>query len=179
MPYNVLLIPLIGGYYLLSNFVFFKYKYQRLSSQRLILNSALAGFFIAMFSFLLRFSFETYFEDSFNLYSSFLHQLFDGSQRYLWTMAFGLLITIFLTHTINFIVSKVPRWRNLPINRAITFYGNELEQLCRDSIVGGFALQVTLKNDKVYVGFVPFHQKRITYYSLHYIVGTEMQTQKT
>lgn len=154
MPFNVLLIPLISGYYLLSNFVFFKYKYQRLSSQRLILNSALAGLIVIAASFLFRFFFENALPELFSKVAIFLESLFFSTQKYLWTMLMGLFITIFLTHLLNFIINKIPRMRNLPINLAITYYGNELEQLCRDSIVKGFALQITLKNDKVYVGFV-------------------------
>jgi len=154
MPYNVLLIPLIGGYYFLSNYVFFKYKYQRVSSQRLILNSALAGIFVGIFSFVLRSLLLILFPSLFNSLSSGLSQIFDGYQRYLCTMMFGLFVTIILTHFANWAIGKVPKWRGLPIRNAIRNYGNELEQLCLDSIIYGFALQVTLKNDKVYVGFV-------------------------
>ena len=67
---------------------------------------------------------------------------------------FGLFGTIAITHFSNWIINKVPPWKGLPIKKAIKNYGDELEQLCLDSIVYGFALQVTLKNDKVYVGFV-------------------------
>ncbi|MBK6265635.1 hypothetical protein JKA74_11350 [Marivirga sp. S37H4] len=125
-----------------------------MSSQRLILNSALAGLIIIAASFLFRFFVETVFPNLFLKVSEFLGSLFSGSQKYLWTMLIGLFLTIIITHLTNFIISKIPRIRNLPINLAITYYGNELEQLCRDSIVQGFALQITLKNDKVYVGFI-------------------------
>lgn len=154
MPYNVLLIRLIGGYYFLSNFAFLKYKYQRLSSQRLILNSALAGLILGLFSIILRHVFELLLPSIYIAASQFLSQFIKESQPYLWTMLIGLFITILFTHLTNYVISKVPKIRNIPINNAITFYGNELEQLCRDSIVEGFALQITLKNDKVYVGFV-------------------------
>ncbi len=154
MPYNVLLIPLIGGYYILSNFVFFKYKYQRVSPQRLILNSALAGIFVGIFSFLIRSIFQKVFPSALVNLSEFLTEIYSGSQRYLWTMMFGLFLTISLTHLLNWVICEIPSLKGLPIKKAILNYGNELEQLCLDSIVDGFALQVTLKNDKVYVGFI-------------------------
>ena len=154
MPYNVLLIPLLGGYYILSNFEFFKYKYQRVSSQRLIFNSALAGIFVSFFSFLFRFGFEKVFPSCFNYLSRVVGQIFLGSPRYIWTMLVGLLIIIALTHFSNWIISKISGLKGLPIRNAIKNYGNEIEQLCLASIEKGFALQITLKNDKVYVGFI-------------------------
>lgn len=154
MPYNVLLIPLIGGYYILSNFVFFRYKYQRLSSQRLILNSALVGIIVGFVSIFIRLSFEKLLPKQFEYLSSFLSTISFQDQRYLWTMIIGLLLVIILTHLLNLVIGKISRLKYLPINIAITNYGSELEQMCRDSIVDGFALQVTLKNEKVYVGFV-------------------------
>jgi hypothetical protein len=66
----------------------------------------------------------------------------------------GLLLVILFTHLLNSVVRNIPRLRYIPINNAITNFGSELEQMCRDSIVDGFALQITLKNEKVYVGFV-------------------------
>lgn len=75
MPYNVLLIPLLGGYYFLSNFLFFKYKYQRISSQRLLLNSALAGLLIGVISILLRTISEQLFPTCFEQIASFFNGL--------------------------------------------------------------------------------------------------------
>jgi len=57
MPYNILILPLCGGYFVLLNFVMFKYKYQRLSSQRLLFTSIIAAvsiffadFFISVYN---------------------------------------------------------------------------------------------------------------------------------
>lgn len=154
MPYNVLLIPLIGGYYFLSNFLFFKYKYQRVGSQRLVLNSALAGIFVGIFSYIVRLIFPSLFPAYYDSMSVFLNGIFAGSQNYFWTMLLGLFATILLTHLLNWVIGVIPGLKRLPIENAIKNYGNELEQLCLDSILQGFALQITLKNDKVYVGFV-------------------------
>jgi hypothetical protein len=41
MPFNLLLLPLIGGYYLLVTSRFTKYIHQRIDRQRLIFNSVL------------------------------------------------------------------------------------------------------------------------------------------
>lgn len=154
MPYNILLIPLIGGYYFLSNFVFFRFKYQRVSSHRLLLNAALAGNFIGFFSFISKFFFQIIAPNPYKNLSSLLATLFHSSPRYLWTMVFGLFLTITVTHLGNWFINIVPLWKELPIRNAIKNYGDELEQLCLDSILHGFALQVTLKNDKIYIGFV-------------------------
>ena len=41
MPFNLLLLPLVGGYYLLVTSRFTKYIHQRIDRQRPIFNSAL------------------------------------------------------------------------------------------------------------------------------------------
>ena len=43
MPFNLLLLPLVGGYYLLVTSRFTKYIHQRIDRQRLIFNSVLVG----------------------------------------------------------------------------------------------------------------------------------------
>jgi hypothetical protein len=69
-------------------------------------------------------------------------------------MLFGLIGVVTFTVFFNWLVAKNQKLENYFIKRAIRKFGNEIEQLCQESIDMGFALQVTLKNDKVYIGFV-------------------------
>ncbi|AKP51555.1 hypothetical protein [Cyclobacterium amurskyense] len=61
MPWNLLILPLLGGYYLLFRFNKFKFKQQRLDRQRLVFDTILIGTWLLFFSFielLLRSSFK-------------------------------------------------------------------------------------------------------------------------
>ncbi len=157
MPYNLLIIPLIAGYYILSNLVFFKFKYQRLQSQRLVLNSALFGLFIAVCTLCLRYLVEHHFTGLFHMISGLFGQFLTLSQpstRYLWTMFCGLMIAVSFTEIINLIVNKSFRFKNYVVGRAVDLFGNELEILFKNSVKYGWPIQITLKNDKVYLGYI-------------------------
>lgn len=54
MPFNLLLFPLVGGYYILSRFEYLRYVQYRLESQRVLLNSAFAGILLLTGCFILR-----------------------------------------------------------------------------------------------------------------------------
>lgn len=54
MPFNLLLFPLIGGYYILIRFRYLRYVQYRLESQRILLNSAFAGILLLGACFILR-----------------------------------------------------------------------------------------------------------------------------
>src|SRR5437773_6418193 len=47
MPTNLLLLPLVGGYWFIHTFYFTRYRSQRLDGYRLLVESALAGILLA------------------------------------------------------------------------------------------------------------------------------------
>ncbi len=53
MPYNLLLLPLLGGFWLLHHTHLFRFRVQRYDGYRLIFESAIAGTFLAAFAKLL------------------------------------------------------------------------------------------------------------------------------
>jgi hypothetical protein len=129
VPYNLLIIPLIAGYYLLSNLVYFKYKYQRQESQRLLLNSALAGLFIAIVTFFIRHVVEFIYPEFIPKVYNWLARVINyqsENTRFLWTMLSGLLITIAITRLINFVIRKFPNIAADIVERAVIKHGNEL-----------------------------------------------------
>lgn len=142
-PYNLLILPLTGGYFFIANFAFLKYKYQRLDTPRLLLNSILAGILITIIAFALR----TFVE---NEYPAFYFRCCrilrllpierTEANRYLGTLLFSLVGIVLFTVIINGLVKL--------------FWGDELEQLFRDSVLKAQLIQLTLKNDKVYLGII-------------------------
>ena len=66
----------------------------------------------------------------------------------------GLMISISMTEIINLFVNYNLRFKNYVVDRAVDLYGNELEILFKNSVKYGWPVQITLKNDKVYLGYV-------------------------
>jgi hypothetical protein len=54
MPFNLLILPLVGGYYVIANSEWYKYKTQRLHNERLLFNSVLAEVVLIIISLSLR-----------------------------------------------------------------------------------------------------------------------------
>src|SRR5690242_6928345 len=155
-PYNLLILPLVGGYFVLSNLVFLKYRYQRLDTPRLLLNAILVGIIISVISFYGRVLVERQFPNLYGWLCSTLNYLpieRNEKNRYLGTLLFGLLGIIILVGIINFLTWLFIGYEKV-ISRALNKHGDELEQLFRDSVNNGQPVQITLKNEKVYLGLV-------------------------
>lgn len=155
-PYNLLILPLTGGYFFIANFAFLKYKYQRLDTPRLLLNSILAGILITIIAFAIRTFIE---KEHPELYASCCRMLRlipverTEANRYLGTLLFSLVGIVFFTVIINGIVKLFWGYEKI-ISNAVDKYGDELEQLFRDSVLKAQLVQLTLKNDKVYLGII-------------------------
>lgn len=155
-PYNLLILPLTGGYFFIANFVFLKYKYQRLDTPRLLLNSILAGIFITFLSFTVRTIVENQYPELYIRCCRILHFIpveRTESNRYLGTLIFSLAGIILFTIVVNWIVSVFWGYEKI-ISRAVDKHGDELEQLFRDSVLKAQLIQLTLKNEKVYLGII-------------------------
>lgn len=155
-PYNLLILPLTGGYFFIANFVLLKYKYQRLDTPRLLLNSILAGIFITFFAFTIRTIIEKEYPGLYIECCKLLHFIpieRTSTNRYLGTLLFSLAGIIVFTLIINGIVRLFWGYEKI-ISRAVDRHGDELEQLFRDSVLKAQLVQLTLKNEKVYLGVI-------------------------
>ena len=158
MPYNLLILPLCGGYFFLLNFVYTKYHYQRLSSQRLLFSSIITAIFILFLTVGTRFIVSLIFPNLIYNISQFLSHLPIRHIDYLWTSIFSFLLTLLGIGFLNLwlkIFSKPYK----PISYAVKKYGDEIEKLFRLSAITGELMQLTLKNNKVYIGFTDIIQK--------------------
>lgn len=153
MPYNLFLLPLTAGYFFLVTFVFYKYKFQRLSSERLLFSSIITGIAIVFIAFIVRVLLDFVFQNSINWIFSFLYGIFPiREEPYLWTSIFSFTITILLTLIINKIIIY-RKGKSFIVEKAIDDEGDEIEQLFKTSAVTGELMQITLTNNKVYIGF--------------------------
>ncbi len=158
MPYNLLILPLVGGYFILTQFLYFKHTYSKLPSQQLLFSSILAGIVIVICWFIIREIAQYYFPDLIqNWYdiSSHIHIKRDENNRYLWTFFGGFLLLLLFTGVSNFAIDKFERFTKTRAHliTAINKHGTELEKLFLKSAQNdGYLIQITLKNDKVYIG---------------------------
>lgn len=153
MPYNLFLIATITGYFILSYSQIFKYNIQRFSRERILFESILAGFLIIVGGFIVRITFNFITLGKAIPFLLYLLNKFPIEKPlYFWTFIFSSLISILLAWFSNWVIIKYYP-KNDQIIRAVDKNGDEIEKLFKDSAIKGNLIQVTLKNDKVYVGF--------------------------
>lgn len=147
MPWNLLILPLVAGYYLLTHSNYFKYKQQRLDKQRLIFDSVLLGIALIVLTFLIRFFVEWKFEAIITT----IHAYFPLKTPFLGTAFATLLVSIFIAEVGNRTTHKD---RNKEIKKAIKSVGNELELLLKSSFTDSKLLEFTLDSGKFYIAWV-------------------------
>ena len=144
MPWNLFLIPLVGGYFILTRCYLFKFKQQRLDKQRLIFDSVLFGIMLITFTFLLKIILCVLLHDCFEL----LHEKLPVKKDYFGTAFASLIIAYLFVSIANYFSSS-----KIQTQKAITDVGNELEKMLMRSFVKGVPLQFTLDTQKIYIAW--------------------------
>jgi hypothetical protein len=145
MPWNFLILPLVAGYYLLTRSFYFRFKQQRLDTQRLIFESVLLSVGITIITYIIRVIAEL----ASPSLISFLYKFIPIKAPYVGTAIFTLLIAVILAELSNLILNK-ERF----VKKAIKGVGNEFERMLASSFTEGLLLQFTLDNDKFYIAWV-------------------------
>ncbi len=145
MPYNLLLLPLLGGFLFFHLTHYFRFGAQRLDGYRLLLQTAIAGTCLAVIARLLDFFFErllglNVFDRIWEVFSPFP---FSG------TSALSLVLGPSLAVIWNFFLGKEEA-KEIEIRK----HGNAFTQLLLRAQKGKQLLSVTLDNRKWYVGWV-------------------------
>lgn len=145
MPWNLLILPLVAGYFLLTKCYVFKFHQQRLDRQRLIFESILLGIAIMVVTYILR---EIFFAVLPN-FSNLIYSYSPFDIPYALTSFFTITVSILFTVIYNWF-STDKEW----IKKSIKDVGNEFEILMMWSFTEKSLLQFTLDNGKVYVAYV-------------------------
>lgn len=145
MPFNLLIFPLVGGYFILVRLQYIKYIQYRLESQRVLLNSALLGIFLLLITFVVRIITNAIFPDLISAVYSHL----PIKTPFFGTTGFSLIIAVAGTETANLFIK-----RKKAIQYSIEFVGNEFELLLKSSFINSRLLQFSLNNDKFYIGWL-------------------------
>ena len=157
MPESFWLFPILSGYYFLTRFVYLKYKYDRIETQRLIFNSVITGSILFLLVYLSRIVITFFKPEIVPTIYEFLYQLPIKEQPLLWTFVFNFLFILIFTNLLN----KILKWCNYfkkqtPVEKAVDDFGDEIEQLFKKAAKEELLIQITLKSNKVYVGFVEY-----------------------
>ncbi len=151
MPYNLLVLPLIGGFIFISRFHYTRFAASKLSGQRLMLWAALAGVILAFFArVLVVLCMQTYPEIGHFWKAYFFHNEFSG------TASLALILGIIAYWPLNLICNKdkASAW-------ATRKYGSRLEVLFAESLDEEKQVMITLSDGKVYVGYVIYQPEEL------------------
>lgn len=140
-----MILPLVAGYYLLTRSYLFKFKQQRLDRQRLIFESILLAVLLAIIAYFFRIISTSLIPAKFLHFHDYLPLKIPYLGTSLGTIALALMIS----EIGNKIFDKEKY-----IKRAIKLVGNEFELMLKSSFSDGQLMQITLKNEKVYFGWV-------------------------
>jgi hypothetical protein len=145
MPWNFLILPLVAGYYVLTRSYFFRFKQQRLETQRLIFESILLSVVITILTYIIRFVADYFSPTAIQA----LYNLIPVKSPYIGTATFTLLFAVLFSEVINLFLNKEKH-----ITNAINNVGNEFELMLASSFTEELLLQFTLDNNKFYIAWV-------------------------
>jgi Family of unknown function (DUF6338) len=143
MPFNVLLLPLLGGYVFISYWNHTRFSARRYSGERLLFHAALAGVFLLVLSYTIV-----------SLVSELWPNLAATWHRWVpfehsGTSLGALLLGATLWWPLNLAYEKKGELR-----RTISDWNDYLEELLTDALDSTRQVSITLHTGKVYVGFV-------------------------
>jgi len=144
-PINLLLFPILGGYYILVKSELFRYRQQRLEPQKLIFNSFLGGIILMMIAWL----FTAVVSAIAPGFVQMVQQFYPLKTQYFGTCLSAFVISVLFTEISNRFVDK-----DKYISSAINKIGNEFERLCKSCYSEMYMIQLSLKNDKFYIGWI-------------------------
>ena len=144
MPFNVLLLPLLGGYVFISHWNKTRFDARRYTGQRLIFTSALAGVCLLLVSFLITKFGAICFPEFLAWWHAYLSR-----ESFAGTSFLAFLIGSLGWKPVNLFFD-----RNTESLRTVKESGDFLEELLEHSKTETKQVSVTLRSGKIYVGFV-------------------------
>ena len=146
MPWNLLLLPLVAGYYIFTKSYFFKFKQQRLDQQRLVFESIILAVAASIITYSIRLFYESVASAEFQ---HIVYKAIPIKSPYAGTSLCILLLSITFTEISNLFLDEKKR-----IIKAIKSIGNEFELQLKSSFTENKLLLFTLNNGKIYIAWV-------------------------
>jgi hypothetical protein len=151
MPTNLLLLPLLGGYWFLHVFYYTRFRSQRLDGYRLLVESALIGVLLVFLSRI--------FVVSLNHCCLIVRSIwFTVSPRniaFLGTATVSLLLGLMIAYPLNFILDATGLLTLVDAQtKAIERHGNDLLRLLHAASSEEKTVSISLDNGKFYIGLI-------------------------
>lgn len=147
MPYNLLLLPLLGGYIFAEFCYRFRYYTRRADKERLLFRSAIFASFFLFVAYALRYLVYTYIP--------WLPEHWNPVFPFEYS---GTALTAFLLGATGWMPANFlfARWFNADhqIQRVIANDGDPFESLLYSAFLAQDTVGITLINEKVYIGFI-------------------------
>ena len=144
MDLELLLLPALGGYWLITNTNRFRFKLARETGNRLFFASAIAGILLISVARLIAvLAYPTVTEawkETWNNYAPFSHS---------GTVAIGAILALLIPCLLNRFEDK-----RTAAKRAAKANGDLVECVLQDAVENGTLVEVSLRNNKAYVGWV-------------------------
>lgn len=146
MPnFNLLILPILGAFYFIEVNHYFKAKYSLHDRQRYIYTSFLFAFYLLIPAFLIGAGLKHYFPD----FSYWMLSNLPIKEKHTDTSLLAFLTGLSLAHISNWISS-----RERILKKLVEKYGGDAERLIQECFYKKELLAVSLKNEKVYIGFI-------------------------
>lgn len=145
MPFNVLLLPLLGGYVFITHWNRTRYATTRHSGERLLLHAALAGSFFLVFGYLVTRLLIRLVPELGLWWRGLVPFPYSGSALIAFASA------VAAPSVLNGLLGSNAKDE---ASRAIAHSGNFLEEVLARSVRRVKPVSVTLKSGKAYIGFV-------------------------
>ncbi|MEJ7605331.1 MAG: hypothetical protein WKF37_03475 [Bryobacteraceae bacterium] len=150
MPANLLLLPLLGGYWFIHNLHYTRYRSHRLDGYRLLLECALAGLLFTVGARILVVLLRAV-----PAIKELWLRFAPADIPYLGTACTSLLIGALAPYLLNFALEKTRLLsKEQAYYRAVLFHGNHLLILLHSAAREERAVSLTLDNKKVYIGLI-------------------------
>jgi hypothetical protein len=143
VPFNVLLLPLLGGYVFICNWNHTRFSARRYSGERLLIHAALAGVFWLVVSYVMVLQITLHWPDVAAKWHRWVPFEHSG------TSLGALLLGAVLWWPLNWFFPRQGQLR-----RTVREWHDYLEELLLQAQEETRQVSLTLKNGKVYVGFV-------------------------
>ena len=144
MPFNLLLLPLLGGYIFISHWNHTRFDARRYSGERLVFHSALAGVVFLVLGLGLGLALAAWMPGLAEWWLRFVPFEYSG------TSLLAFLLGVVGWMPLNGLVNKA----EVEAQKAVEQWGDFLELLINRSIRETKQVSLTLRSGKVYIGFV-------------------------
>ncbi|MBE2187662.1 MAG: hypothetical protein IAE99_12900 [Rhodothermales bacterium] len=148
MPFNLLLLPFLGGYLLLRRLHFTRFRLARLDTQRLLIWMAIAGVLLVAAAGLLVLVLAALWPIPGHMWHGIVP--FPHSGKALGAFLLGVVAPSLINRLPWFSLDEADEWGR----RAVRDYGNEVEHVLLRAQQQASPVMVTLGSGKVYVGMV-------------------------